>query len=189
MNKYNLNNFICNNNADNEVNISISNKKLIDINKSGLYYKNINSTKNDLECYDNMRANLNIKQFFNDNQKNNDFFFSKENDKNYTNLYSQKNNNDTNNNIYGRKTKKQKASNYNSFLKGVKTKIETKNIYLGTLTKSINYKPNFQRNNVINRKEENQEKINGYNLYNSSLGSKEGNFLANETIGNCYIRW
>ena len=188
----NINKFIYNNNFSNEVNIEKNNKHSIDVNKSENYYKNINSMKNDLENCDNMNVNFNIKQSFKDNQNKNDKNYinaSKENDQNYMNLYLQKNSNDINNNIYERKTKKQKTSTYNSFLKGVKTKIESKSIYLGTLTKSINCKPNFQRNNVVNRKEENQGKNNCFSLYNSSIGSKDGNYLSNETIGNGYIRW
>ena len=192
LNKSNINRFIYNNNVCNEINIEKSKKKSIDINKSEIYHKNINLMKNDLEYFDNKSDKFNIKQSFNDNQnKNNknDINASKENDQNYANLYLQKNNNDTNNNIYERKTKKQKTSTYNSFLKGVKTKIESKNIYLGTLTKNNNCKANFQRNNVINKKEENKGKNNCFSIYNSSIGSKDGNYLSNETIGNCYVRW
>jgi hypothetical protein len=192
LNKSNINKFIYNNNFSNEEKTEKSNKKSIDVNKSEIYYKNINSMKNDLEYNNNKNVNFNIKQSFNDNQKNNNKNYinvSKENDKNYMNLNLQKNNNDTNNKIYERKTKKQKTSTYNTFLKGGKTKIGTKNIYLGALTKSINCKPNFQRNNVVNKKEENQGKNNCFNLYNSPIGSKDGNCLSKEAFGNCYIKW
>ena len=192
LNKSSINKFIYNNNFGNEENIAKNNKKSIDVNKSGIYYKNINSMKYDLEYCDNMSINSNVKQSFNDNQKKknkNYFNISKENDMNYINLPNNNINNNANNNIYERKTKKQKTSTYNSFLKGVKTKIETKNIYLGALTKSINYKPNDQRSNVVNKKEEKQEKNNCFSSYNSSIGSKDANFLTNENIGNCYIRW
>ena len=192
LNKSNINKCIYNNNISNELNIEIKNKKSIDVNKSEIYKKNIYFMKNDLKYFDNKSNNFNIKQSFNDNQnKNNKKYIniSKENDPNYMNLYLQKNNNDKNNKIYERKTKKPKTLTYNSFLKGIKTKIETKNIYLGALTKSINCKPNCQRNNLANIKEENQGKNNCFSLYNNSIGSKDGNLFSNETVGNCYIKW
>ena len=192
LNKSNINKCIYNNNISNELNIEIKNKKSIDVNKSEIYKKNIYFMKNDLKYFDIKSNNFNIKQSFNDNQnKNNKKYIniSKENDPNYMNLYLQKNNNDKNNKIYERKTKKPKTLTYNSFLKGIKTKIETKNIYLGALTKSINCKPNCQRNNLANIKEENQGKNNCFSLYNNSIGSKDGNLFSNETVGNCYIKW
>ena len=192
LNKSNINKCIYNNNISNELNIEIKNKKSIDVNKSEIYKKNIYFMKNDLKYFDIKNNNFNIKQSFNDNQnKNNKKYIniSKENDPNYMNLYLQKNNNDKNNKIYERKTKKPKTLTYNSFLKGIKTKIETKNIYLGALTKSINCKPNCQRNNLANIKEENQGKNNCFSLYNNSIGSKDGNLFSNETVGNCYIKW
>ena len=192
MNKSNINKCIYNNNISNELNIEIKNKKSIDVNKSEIYKKNIYFMKNDLKYFDIKSNNCNIKQSFNDNQnKTNKKYIniSKENDPNYMNLYLQKNNNDKNNKIYERKTKKPKTLTYNSFLKGIKTKIESKNIYLGALTKSINCKPNCQRNNLANIKEENQGKNNCFSLYNNSIGSKDGNLFSNETVGNCYIKW
>ena len=93
--------------------------------------------------------------------------------------------------IFNNNASEEKNKSYfdNSFFKGTKSKIETKSINLGALTKSVNGNTNFQRYNISTRQGDRHEKLNNSNYFNNSVGSQDGHLLTNNTIGNYYIQW
>jgi len=159
-------------------------KKKVYLNNNRYYFDNNINTIN---------INLNNTQVLNDNNNYNNFNnynIQKENNKNYMNLFLHKK--DFSTRFLKKNSSEENNQSYfnNSFFKGIKSKIETKSINLGALTKSVIGSTNFQRYNISTRQIEGHEKMNSSNLFNNSVGSQDGPFLTNNnTIGNYYIQW
>ena len=175
-NKFKHNNF--------EQNYEIK-KKSTEVSKNKVYLNN------NRYFFDNININMSNTQFINDNNSYNNFndYIPKENNKNYMNLFLHKK--DCNTRIFNKIGSEEPNKSYfnNSFFKGVKSKIETKNINLRALTKSVNGNTNFQRYNISTRQGEGHEKLNSSNYFNNSAGSQDLHLLTNNTIGNYYIQW
>ena len=162
-------------------------KKSTEVSKNKVYLN-----KNRYFFDNSINLNMNNTQSINDNNNYNNFNnfnIPKENNKNYINLFLHKKDNSTRlfNNIVSEEPNKSYFDN--SFFKGVKYKIETKNINLGALTKSVNGNTNFQRYNMSTRQGDGHEKLNSSNFFNNSVGSQDGHLLTNNTIGKYYIQW
>ena len=162
-------------------------KKSTEVSKNKVYLN-----KNRYFFDNSINLNMNNTQSINDNNNYNNFNnfnIPKENNKNYINLFLHKKDNSTRlfNNIVSEEPNKSYFDN--SFFKGVKYKIETKNINLGALTKSVNGNTNFQRYNISTRQGDGHEKLNSSNFFNNSVGSQDGHLLTNNTIGKYYIQW
>jgi hypothetical protein len=164
-------------------------KKSTEVSKNKVY---LNKNRYFFDNSINLNMNMNNTQSINDNNNYNNFNnfnIPKENNKNYINLFLHKKDNSTRlfNNIVSEEPNKSYFDN--SFFKGVKFKIETKNINLGALTKSVNGNTNFQRYNISTRQGDGHEKLNSSNFFNNSVGSQDGHLLTNNTIGKYYIQW
>ena len=70
----------------------------------------------------------------------------------------------------------------------MKAGIETKNINLGSLTKSIN-NSNFLRYNMSIKNIEKHEKLNSSNYFSKTNSSLDRNFFPNRSLQNYYIHW
>jgi hypothetical protein len=162
-------------------------KKSTEVRKNKIYLKN------NRYFFDNsINLNMNNSQFINDNNndsKFNNFNISKENNKNFINLCLQKK--DFSTRLFNNNASEERNKSYfdNSFFKGIKSKIETKSINLGALTKSVNGNTNFQRYNISTKLGDGHDKLNSSNFFNSSVGSQDGNLFTNNTIGSYYIQW
>ena len=138
--------------------------------------------------------NMNNTQYLKKNGYYRAYNISKENDSYYINLYNQrKDSSDINNNLSNKNNildeeYNYKNSSYNSFLKGMKAGIETKNINLGSLTKSIN-NSNFLRYNMSIKNIEKHEKLNSSNYFSKTNSSLDRNFFPNRSLQNYYIHW
>ena len=166
---------------------NIKNKtKSTQISKKKIYL-NINKIKNNRNIFDtNIDISMNTSKYFINSKNNfNKTNESKENDKNYNNISFPKN--DLEPLKYNKFTSKEqniRTSIYNTFMKGVKYDIETKNINLASLTKNNN---NCQIYNISMRNNERYERFDKSINFNSSLGSHDGYFYNNQSLGNYYI--
>ena len=164
-------------------------KKSTEVSKNKVY---LNSNRHFFDNSININMSMNNTQFINDynNYTNfNNINIPKENNKNFINLFLHKK--DCSTHIYNNNASEERNKSYfdNSFFKGVKSKIETKSINLGALTKSVNDNTNFQRYNISTRQGDRHENLNRSNYFNNSMGSQDGYLLTNNTIGNYYIQW
>ena len=181
-----FNKFIYNNR---EQNYEIK-KKSTEVSKNKVYLnKNRHYFDNNIIS---INVSMNNTEFINDynNYNNfNNFNMPKENNKNYINLFLHKK--DCSTRLFNNTASEEPNKSYfdNSFFQGVKSKIETKSINLGALTKSVNGNTNFQRYNISTRQCDRHEKLNSSNYFNNSVGSQDGHLLTNNTIGNYYIQW
>ena len=168
-------------------------KKPNDINKKKIYLNNnkIKYIRNHYEQFD-QAINLNNTQYLKKNNGYKEYNILKENDSYYINLYNQRKDSSDENHINNKilnEESNNKNSFYNSFMKGIKSGIETKNINLGSLTKSIN-NSNFLRYNMSIKNNEKHEKLNSSgNYFNNTNSSLDRNFFSNRSLENYYIHW
>ena len=168
-------------------------KKSNDTNKKKIYLNNnkIKYIRNHYELFD-QAINLNNTQYLKKNNGYKECNILKENDSCYINLYNQRKDSSAENHINNKVLNEEsnnKKSFYNSFMKGIKSGIETKNINLSSLTKSIN-NSNFLRYNMSIKNNEKHEKLNsGSNYFNNTNSSLDRNFFSNRSLENYYIHW
>ena len=146
LNKITGNKYIYKNNTSNGNYFKV-NKKLNDTNKKKIYLNNnkIKYIRNHYEQFE-QTINMNNTQYFKKNNYYKAYNISKENDSNSINLYNHRKDSSEENQINknSKEESNNKSSFYNSFMKGIKSGIETKNINLSSLNKSIN-NSNFLR--------------------------------------------
>ena len=173
------------------------NKKSPDINRKKIYLTNNNKVKYNRNInFDKTVSMIMNNTHYLKNNNNNyydyNYNISKENDSLYLNLYNQRSDSsDINTFDYKKNSEdiKLKESFYNSLLKDIQSRIETKNIYLGALTKNINNNSNFQLYNMSLKKNEKHEKLNSTNYFNNTNSSQDGIFFSNKSLVNYYIHW
>jgi hypothetical protein len=169
-------------------------KKSIDNSRKKIYLDNNNQKFN--------RNKLELIEDYNSNYMNNTHYIIKsnnnyniENDSHYLNLFSKRRDSDINfyNYNYNNFSPSEEQDLRNSFCesstKGSKYAIETKNIYIGSLTKNKKYNSNFLRYNIFLRKNDIHQKLNSTNYFNSINCSQDGTHITNRSISNYYIGW
>ena len=174
-------------NYDKKKSTDISRKKMYLYNNKIKYKRNKN-VLNDNNI--NINLNINNTQYVKRSNLNN-LNITKENDSNFLNLYERKDSDiyNLNFNRYSPKDQDLKDYSFDSFVKGIKFGIETKNINLGSLKKCNNNNSNYQRYNMSIRKDEKHQKLISSNIFNITDCSQVGIYNTNKNLGKYYIHW